>query len=258
MSASAKISRRTLIVGMTGAAVLLGFGAVSKYALANEKQTLRPPGGQDDEHLIATCIRCDRCRQICPMKAIESAGVEDGVLNIRTPKMNFRTSPIQRTLGTNEYKDATTGYCNFCDPELLGGQTKKCIACCPTGALKDFDETSQSIGLAKIDPVYCINYPQMGQTPTGCRLCVDACPYEAIVMDDEQHLEVIAQRCNGCGKCEQVCPSSTYRHFIGVETLRERASSGIAQYAESLEYYERFGKIARGINIHLHDVGIRA
>jgi ferredoxin-type protein NapG len=252
------ISRRSLIIGSIGAAVLLGIGGVTKYAWANNRQLLRPPGGQNEAHLINTCIRCDRCRQICPMKAIESAVIEDGLINAHTPKLNFRSRALQRTPGTTEYHKTDTGYCNFCDPEQKGGQTKKCVANCPTGALKAFDESRERLGEAVIDPIYCINFPQLGQTPTGCRLCIDACPYEAIVINDEQRPEVIPARCNGCGKCELVCPSATYRQLIGAVTLQARAEAGLMHYVDSFNFYRQTGKIPRGINICYRDEYTRA
>ncbi|RDB70223.1 4Fe-4S dicluster domain-containing protein [Eggerthella sinensis] len=243
------ISRRSLIAGGVAAAALLGLGGAGRYAWATERQLLRPPGGQDEDRLLSACIRCDRCRQACPMRAIESTGVEDGLLNVRTPRLNFRNHALERTLGTTEYHEADIGYCNFCDPDHVGGQTKKCIANCPTGALQAFDESRERIGEAVIDPVYCINFPQLGQTPTGCRLCVDACPYEAVVMNDEQRPEVLPEKCNGCGKCEAVCPSASYRQLVGVAALQERAEAGEASYVSSLAYYRQTGTIPRGINI---------
>ncbi|MEG0418892.1 4Fe-4S dicluster domain-containing protein [Gordonibacter sp.] len=243
------ISRRSLIAGGAGAAVLLSLGGLTRYAWATDKELLRPPGGQDEDRLLSACIRCDRCRQVCPMHAIESSSIEDGLLNTRTPRLNFRNHALQRTLGTTEYHEVDGGYCNFCDPEQTGGQTKRCIANCPTGALQAFDETKERIGEAVIDPVYCINYPQLGQTPTGCRVCVDACPYEAIVMNDAQRPEILSNTCNGCGRCEAVCPSASYRQLVGVGALEERAGAGDNASASSLSYYRQTGRIPRGINI---------
>lgn len=244
------ISRRSLVAGGVAALALVGLGGGARYAwAASPHELLRPPGGQDENRLTSLCIRCDRCRQACPMGAIASCSVEDGLLVARTPKMDFRQSAVQRTLGSTEYHEMNAGYCNFCDPEGTGCATKKCIAACPTGALAAFDETRECLGRAVIDPVYCINYPQMGQSPTGCRLCVDACPYDAVVMNDQQRPEVITDKCNGCGKCEMVCPSGTYRAHIGEAELRERAASGNADWQASLAYREAYGRTPRGINV---------
>lgn len=243
------ISRRELVAGCAGAVALLAFGG-GTTALAGERELLRPPGGQDASSLLSLCVRCDRCRQACPMNAIESCTLEDGVLNARTPKLNFRKSTLRRTLGTTEYEDANVGYCDFCDPDGAGGSTLKCVAACPTGALRLFDRARERIGLAVIDEVYCINFSQAGQTPTGCRRCVDACPYGAVVIDEErQRPEVDASKCNGCGKCEAACPSANYRAFVGESEMRRLANEGNEAYARSLEYYEHTRRIPRGINV---------
>lgn len=243
------MSRRSLVAGGVGVAALLALGGGATLAWATDRQALRPPGGQDAQRMLGLCIRCDRCRQACPMDVIVSSGVEDGLVSIRAPKLNFRSRAVTRTLGTTEYHEVSTGYCDFCDPDKIGGQQKKCVAACPTGALQPFEELVDRIGIAVIDPVFCINYPQMGQTPTGCRVCVDACPYGAISLSAEQRPQVDAAVCNGCGKCELVCPSASYRQLIGESTLKERAAAGDANYAASLAQYQRTGAIPRGINV---------
>lgn len=42
---------------------------------------------------------------------------------------------------------------------------------------------------------------------SGCRLCVSACPYEAIKMVNEK-AEVVELLCEGCGTCASTCPSN--------------------------------------------------
>ena len=39
---------------------------------------------------------------------------------------------------------------------------------------------------------------------TGCSACVDACPVEAIAMDEKA--EVDAETCVDCGACVDECP----------------------------------------------------
>lgn len=251
---SLTISRRSFVIGGASAVALIGIGGLTRYAWAvDTKQILRPPGGQNEEHFLSACIRCDRCRQVCPMHIIESASMEDGFIHVRTPKLSFRKHALQRTLGTTKYHETNSGYCNFCNPNHKGNAVKQCIANCPTGALQPFDETKECIGKAVIDPVYCINYPQLGQTPTGCRLCVDACPYEAIIMNSEQRPQVVTDKCNGCGRCEAICPSASYRQFIGIGVLEEQVKAGNAVYENACTYYRRTGNIPRGINIIRED-----
>ncbi|MFC2154267.1 FAD-dependent oxidoreductase [Candidatus Altiarchaeota archaeon] len=43
----------------------------------------------------------------------------------------------------------------------------------------------------------------------GCSLCVDVCPHEARVMDEEKKVAVVLESlCRGCGLCAVACPSS--------------------------------------------------
>ena len=175
--------------------MLLAFGGVTKYAFGSEL-ILRPPGGQDEDHFIATCIKCDRCRSACPLNCIAVANMNDGLLNARTPKMDYHK-----------------GYCNFC----VDQSKKLCIANCPTGALKDFDFEKEWISPAIIDTTLCIAYAPEGG---GCRKCVDVCIYGAITLDDYSRPLVDTSKCNGCGRCEYICPSNSYKRFSGI---RKRA-----------------------------------
>jgi len=41
---------------------------------------------------------------------------------------------------------------------------------------------------------------------TGCGLCVDACPVEAISMEDDK-AKVDKDKCTECGLCVEECPN---------------------------------------------------
>jgi heterodisulfide reductase subunit A len=42
----------------------------------------------------------------------------------------------------------------------------------------------------------------------GCGLCVDACPYQARIIEPEEKVAVVLEPlCQGCGTCVSVCPS---------------------------------------------------
>jgi ferredoxin-type protein NapG len=209
------ISRRGLIAGGVGAGVLLACGGSIK-ALAGSISQVRPPGSQSEQHFIAACIRCNRCRGACPRNAIVNCDFEDGIINIRTPRLNFRTKASKayhRAEGVskedvlaNPYPailEATgTGFCDFC---ML------CADNCPTGALGSFDPNTEWIGEAIIDPDNCIAFEKLG----GCRKCADYCPFEAISIDSNRYPVVDPSKCNGCGICENICPSATYRSYKG-------------------------------------------
>jgi len=43
---------------------------------------------------------------------------------------------------------------------------------------------------------------------SGCKLCVETCPYGARVFDEERLVAVVKEAlCQGCGVCASICPS---------------------------------------------------
>ena len=182
----AGMSRRTFALGVGGAGVLLAMGGLK---LVPAEAQVRPPGGQDESRLVASCIRCERCVEACPRGALRPAHIEDGIVSVRTPTTNFND-----------------GWCDFCADENDG--VPLCVAACPTEALAlPAGATAENtlLGLAVIDEAQCLAFRD-----TGCRYCYDACPYEAIELTGEganPHVSVLADKCNGCGACESVCVS---------------------------------------------------
>lgn len=77
------------------------------------------------------------------------------------------------------------------------------MADCKSGAIY-----KRADGLVVIDPEGC----------TGCRLCIDACPHDAIFFNDDLN---IAQKCTGCAhllddgwtspRCVDACPTSALK-----------------------------------------------
>jgi ferredoxin-type protein NapG len=210
------LSRRKLLIGAAGTAALLCLGGITKAA-AGDAVPVRPPGAQDEQHFIGNCIRCDRCRGVCPRAAIKTCGVEDGLINTRTPKLDFRPALAKAYRRSEDHAEQSavladpytallqaggSGFCDFC---ML------CTKNCPTGALAAFDPSRQWIGEARVDSRFCIAFEKLG----GCRKCVDYCPFGAISLDENRRPVIAPERCNGCGVCENICPSSTYRTFKG-------------------------------------------
>lgn len=180
----AGMTRRQLCVGAGAAAAMVALGGGLRVLPSSP--VVRPPGGQDDAAFLAKCVRCQKCYEVCPHQVIAPAHIEDGVLQMRTPVMDFSAS-----------------YCDFCAEE--NGGEPLCVACCPTGALSlPADATAKAtiIGKAEINRDWCLAYKLI-----GCKFCYDACPYDAMGLDSDGRPYVIAERCNGCGACESVCVS---------------------------------------------------
>lgn len=172
------MDRRSFIAGGAAAAGVIALGGAAK-ALAGEGDLLRPPGGQDEARFIGACVKCDRCRSVCPTGCIRPAALEDGLVNVRSPRLKL-----------------SLAYCDFCG---------KCVEVCSTGALEAFGQTCR-IGCAHLDAESCAR----------CKKCVDACIYQAISWGEATQLPVVDEAsCNGCGRCENICPSASYGYYTG-------------------------------------------
>jgi len=179
--ASKSFQRRKFLSASAGVVVMLGLGFVGAHS--KKQKLLRPPGGQNEDNFIAKCIKCDRCRSVCHTSVIGVASLEDGFMDARTPLMKFHL-----------------GYCDFCN---------KCVEVCPTQALEPFNKQTVKIGIATLtDTCIALNYG-------GCTLCFESCEYKAISLDEQKRPIVDADKCNGCGVCEKICPALILRSYIG-------------------------------------------
>lgn len=179
------MERREFCLGAASAAGLALLGSASLVPSSGES-LLRPPGGYSEERLIGACIRCDRCRSGCPRHCISLGVLEQGLINVGTPVMNF-----------------TFGSCDFCENDSMG---PRCVRLCPTGALALKADDNPLIGRAFLDADECVH----------CGKCVPACTFEALTWDETTQLPIVDENaCNGCGACEFVCPSASYGYYVG-------------------------------------------
>ena len=172
-------SRRSFLLGAAGTVALVALGG-AKYIPTGP--VVRPPGAQDDALFYAGCIHCQKCIEMCPKHAITISHLEDGILQMRAPKMDFKA-----------------GWCDFCE-EVEGGPV--CYAVCPTDAIQRIEEPTVDIGIAVLKKEWCLAY-----RGTGCHSCVDACEYDALELDEAGIPVVDEDACNGCGACEFDCIS---------------------------------------------------
>jgi Fe-S-cluster-containing dehydrogenase component/formate-dependent nitrite reductase membrane component NrfD len=127
------------------------------------------------------CIGCHACTVACKQEQDVPLGV-------------FRTwvKYIEKGEFPNTRRHFTVLRCNHCDDA-------PCISICPTKALFRRED-----GIVDFDTSRCI----------GCKSCMQACPYDALYIDPNEHT---AQKCNFCAHrvdvglkpaCEIVCPET--------------------------------------------------
>jgi ferredoxin-type protein NapG len=97
---------RRAFVGLAGrCAAVFAVGGLLRLSERNAN-FMRPPRARPEEEFLALCIRCDKCREVCPHGLITPVLLTESVLEVGTPRL--------------------TGYCPHC---------WRCIYVCPTGAL---------------------------------------------------------------------------------------------------------------------------
>ncbi len=173
------------------AVVLLSLNWIKK---TTNSFLLRPPGVQDEDKFLSTCVRCGVCIQVCPTQAIQA--------DLRLSRIEGMVTPI---LVPRQGYCAYT--CNIC------GQN------CPVQAIPMLsleEKRVTKIGTASIDQTRCIAWGEYG----NCIVCEEMCPlpHKAISLDQkfftkagggvvEVLLPIVdTDECIGCGICENKCP----------------------------------------------------
>ncbi|HNT36574.1 MAG TPA: 4Fe-4S binding protein, partial [bacterium] len=158
-------------------------------------RAIRPPGAINESEFLALCIRCGACMKVCPQNALHPSLLNAGIQGLFTPELIPRL-----------------GYCHY--------RCNLCGVVCPTGAIQRLhQETKQrlSIGLAQFRKDRCLPYAQA----KNCLVCEEHCPVgEKAIQSRERAVllphsgetilvkepYLVAERCIGCGNCENVCP----------------------------------------------------
>ena len=164
-----------------------------------------------------TCIGCHACTVACKTEH-------------EVPLGQFRT--WVKYVDTGTFPDTTRSFgvmrCNHCTDA-------PCVKICPTQALFKRDD-----GIVDFDSSRCI----------GCKSCMQACPYDAIYIDDDTHT---AAKCNMCAHrvdadlepaCVVVCPT----HSIWVGDLDD-PESGIARLVSTNQTAVRSPEQNTGPNV---------
>ena len=212
--------RRLLLkTGALGLLALPVFG-LNAARRRGESRLIRPPGARPEEEFLRRCIRCGECMKVCPEKAIQPTGLEEGLEGLWTPRLVPR-------MGFCIYE------CN--DPDQ--STNNLCGLVCPSGAIQRLspaEKVAWKMGTAYIDRSKCIPWVW----DKNCGKCEEHCPVPGKAIhfyqpggrgrgggralgrrpsqtDAEGGLAedltirrpyVIADQCTGCGQCEYVCP----------------------------------------------------
>ena len=147
---------------------------------------LRPPGAVPEEIFLSKCIRCGRCVEVCPYRAIRPLDIRCGV---------YAGSPLIHVLDIP---------CYLC---------MKCVQICPTGTLRPVAMQDVRMGLAVIDKHTCITWREEAL----CRTCYNVCPFkEKAIHLDELRPVVDDRYCTGCGLCAHGCPITNKLGLKGI------------------------------------------
>lgn len=76
-------------------------------------------------------------------------------------------------------------------------------------------------GEIEVEPYFCVVNPNVC---SGCRSCLNLCPYNAISFNEELFVaEINPIKCKGCGTCGAACPSNaiSQNHFQSDQLLSE-------------------------------------
>ena len=131
-----------------------------------------------------TCIGCHACTVACKTEH-------------QVPVGQFRTwvKYVEKGSFPDTTREMAVLRCNHCTDA-------PCVQSCPTEALFTRDD-----GIVDFDNSRCI----------GCKMCMQACPYDAIYIDEETHT---AAKCNFCAHridqgLEPACVRGTTSEYIG-------------------------------------------
>lgn len=166
-----------------------GLAAIADKKVPDRQTPIVPAGAQSLRHLARHCTGCQLCVAACPNGVLRPSSK---LTTLMQPEMSYER-----------------GYCR---PECT-----ECASVCPAGAIHRIDTAEKSsiqIGHAVWVRENCIPLTD----GVDCGNCARHCPSGAIVMvasepdraDSPKVPAVNAEKCIGCGACENLCPARPF------------------------------------------------
>jgi ferredoxin-type protein NapG len=88
------LSRRAFVafVGKGTMAVVLG----GLLRFSPQAPIVRPPGALPEEEFLSLCIKCDKCREVCPQGVITPVLLTESVIGVGTPRLRWPCTHCMR------------------------------------------------------------------------------------------------------------------------------------------------------------------
>ncbi len=166
-----------------------GLAAIENKKIPARATAIVPPGALSTRNFAQHCTACQLCVAVCPNQVLRPSS---DLTQLMQPEVSYER-----------------GYCR---PECT-----KCSEVCPAGAIRPItkaDKSAIQIGHAVWIKENCICITD----DVECGNCARHCPVNAIQMvaSDPENAKskkipvVNAERCIGCGACENLCPSRPF------------------------------------------------
>ncbi|MHA1917980.1 MAG: 4Fe-4S dicluster domain-containing protein [Candidatus Ranarchaeia archaeon] len=139
------------------------------------------------------CVGCEACSLACSFE--------------KTEKFNRHTARIQ----VENLWDEGIALPNVC----VQCERPACVLVCPVKPKKAI--TKHKDGIIRIDPELC----------TGCKLCMRACPYDAIFLPKGEKIPIKCDLCDGEPACVSSCIPGALIYKEVDDELREKLTKKV-------------------------------
>ncbi len=157
------------------------------------------------------CLGCSLCEYACSLE--------------KTGEFNPQKSRI-RVVRVHPFVNAALT-CKMCEDA-------PCVKACPTDCLSQTEET----GVINVQNDKC----------TGCRWCIEACPYGAIQYDENVKSVTICDLCGGKPECLDICPTEAIEFSASDDDAKKKWAEAQKSWVEESK---KFVRLAEGEKIDI-------